>query len=879
MRTLIISLAAAAFSTITASAQVDTSGLVSEAPGSPNRCYIVSANGYYLTTKGSNILTTTIAPDVAEWNISRSGNGYTIKCGAKSLNWAEGGAGIALTDNTKVWDINTEHTFREGTYSIASDIVQEFYGTTFEDYDCIYISAEDGSLYPWPASYSTNPEETTADMLFFSTLPEQIDNRESGGGEEDKDEEIDVPENNIEGDFSANWELGMQDAKVLTYIPMDKTLVHNDYWMPVRKGVTKTEFTIFTEDVVSMFYGNKIKNLWLAIPANARVVELFVRDALEQDPEKRVLWSQTFDYSEAVNYILSQKNGMIDDEYGKSLNLSLLNGTSYEYYESDVIKAFPCDLEISSEHRNLEIGYKITYPGEYKENYKNGKNEKGGLEDGIWFSTSTLLPTSREYYALIKGDDDPDFYDGSYEDYTGHMSILLPQYRWADYCGLFCFVETEGAGGFPHNDLRFDDVKVSRCYTGDAKVPIKATFTNYGVDPILSANFEVTIGDVTRTLKFKDGIKFLEKGNLDDDLTPPSTALRQPMKILISKINGKEVNIASAIDGTVVSIDARDDVYRMPVVEENTGTWCGWCPRGIVGMEKLREKYEDDIALIAIHTGADTKANGIMDAVVGYYGATGAPSCIINRLRTGDPYNGTNGQRYGILNDVEDMRTLITEASIDIVEATINEQTHQVALTTDVEFAFDCTTCPYQLTYVITEDGLRYSTQANYYVTQTSADETAYYKENMPELYELTQKPNPWMPVYNDVMEYCDDPFGIEGSLKAPIVKGEKQNHNIVINIPNYTNGKSLVTDLKNCRAIVLLIDTESTEIVNAAQVKLSDAKVTTENLNEGLNTVLSETHSEENYDLFGRRLINSSKNCFNKASLPHIENGRKVIR
>lgn len=81
---LTISLALCA---LTAAAQVNTAGLTSEAPGSKEAVYIVSYNGYYLTSKGSEIITTTVAPNEPEWVITATDGGYIIKNGSRHVTW------------------------------------------------------------------------------------------------------------------------------------------------------------------------------------------------------------------------------------------------------------------------------------------------------------------------------------------------------------------------------------------------------------------------------------------------------------------------------------------------------------------------------------------------------------------------------------------------------------------------------------------------------------------------------------------------------------------------------------------------------------------------------------------------------------------------
>ena len=45
--------------------------------------------------------------------------------------------------------------------------------------------------------------------------------------------------------------------------------------------------------------------------------------------------------------------------------------------------------------------------------------------------------------------------------------------------------------------------------------------------------------------------------------------------------------------------------YKKVVAEELTGTWCGWCIRGIVTFEEMKAKYPDTFIAIAVHGGSD----------------------------------------------------------------------------------------------------------------------------------------------------------------------------------------------------------------------------------------------------------------------------------
>ena len=61
--------------------------------------------------------------------------------------------------------------------------------------------------------------------------------------------------------------------------------------------------------------------------------------------------------------------------------------------------------------------------------------------------------------------------------------------------------------------------------------------------------------------------------------------------------------LAGMMTFSAIAGSARDNLttQHRPLIEEYTGTWCGWCPRGFTGMEMLRETFGEDFIGVAIH--------------------------------------------------------------------------------------------------------------------------------------------------------------------------------------------------------------------------------------------------------------------------------------
>ena len=68
------------------------------------------------------------------------------------------------------------------------------------------------------------------------------------------------------------------------------------------------------------------------------------------------------------------------------------------------------------------------------------------------------------------------------------------------------------------------------------------------------------------------------------------------------------------------------------LVEDYTGTWCGWCPRISYAIEKLEEETEDAV-IVAAHQGDPMQFNKI-SSLMSAFSVNGFPTGIVNREAT-----------------------------------------------------------------------------------------------------------------------------------------------------------------------------------------------------------------------------------------------------
>lgn len=155
---------------------------------------------------------------------------------------------------------------------------------------------------------------------------------------------------------------------------------------------------------------------------------------------------------------------------------------------------------------------------------------------------------------------------------------------------------------------------------------------------------------------------------------PDGVGLVYPLTLTISRIaEGEDVNPS---DNSVV-VSAK--VARNVVVEEFTGTGCGWCPRGLVGMKKMRDIYGSRFVGIGLHQYNSSDPMYISD----YENLPfqGAPQCILDRGALIDPYYGSD--EVDICHDMD--QEIAKGASVSVsVEGDYNEDKTAVNATVKI---------------------------------------------------------------------------------------------------------------------------------------------------------------------------------------------------
>lgn len=230
------------------------------------------------------------------------------------------------------------------------------------------------------------------------------------------------------------------------------------------------------------------------------------------------------------------------------------------------------------------------------------------------------------------------------------------------------------------------------------------------VDYAVTLDGQTTSGTATFSPAIQPGVK--QSGTVRCMLKAPEKAGEWPITFTITKVNGEA--LATPVSATYSQKVVARVAPRVSIVEEFTGVECGWCVRGWVGMEKVRNELSDKAAVIAIH---QYNSN---DAMYGdYYHmasfAGGAPSCKVDRTpRTYNPYSG-DGE--GIISTVEQFANLLPEVALNIEACYSDAEMTQIEAKAVTEFLTDLKGS--ELVFVLTADGLSGTTplwlQTNFY--------------------------------------------------------------------------------------------------------------------------------------------------------------------
>ncbi len=243
------------------------------------------------------------------------------------------------------------------------------------------------------------------------------------------------------------------------------------------------------------------------------------------------------------------------------------------------------------------------------------------------------------------------------------------------------------------------------------------------------------------------------------------------------------------------------------VVEELTGSWCGYCVRGTVNMKHMLQKHPDTFIGIAVHSGDFLSVDDYslyVYTLASKAGNVGYPCSVTGR----DYTMGTGVDQWNELYDYITAQPIEATVGLSIEPTGIDGE---YTATSSVVFNAQSLGSRYRLAYAIMENDVYEPDDARYRQHNSYAGGTT------P------------MDGYENLDEYVTDyhfehvargtigePEGIGGSLPEYIEAGKEYEHKVTFQLPD------AVLNADNVQVVAMIVDTRDNTIVNADRVNLT---------------------------------------------------------
>lgn len=403
------------------------------------------------------------------------------------------------------------------------------------------------------------------------------------------------------------------------------------------------------------------------------------------------------------------------------------------------------------------------------------------------------------------------------------------------------------------DDVQLTKVSHNRLSLKDVNNPIKYSVFNKGSNAVTSIH--VTYSDGTTSVDEDINVNIPAFTSKDVTLTTPlkySTVVEKVFSHKITLVNGN--TDSDTLDNTwnTTKFNTISENYQKNVViEEGTGTWCGWCPRGAVAMEYMYNTYPDRFIGIAVHNGDPMKVTAYDDGA----DFSGFPSSNVDRAILGADVDETAFENY--YNARKDLPTLSR------VSGTVTSNGNDLTIVANAEFNTIITNNQLRLGVVMVEDNVKGTAsgynQTNYYANNAAGPMGGF--ENLPDPVPAAQM------VYNHVGRALLGGYtGQTGSVPANITETTTASYTFNYTVPS-------ASEKNNMSAVILIIDNETGEIYNATKITAAVASTNDLSAVNPMSVYPNPTSKELNvelgvetgdytvsvYDLTGKKLIENA--------------------
>lgn len=424
--------------------------------------------------------------------------------------------------------------------------------------------------------------------------------------------------------------------------------------------------------------------------------------------------------------------------------------------------------------------------------------------------------------------------------------------------------------------------------------------TNNSAKPITQLTYSISVDGVNgaeKSLDLSSPIESMETASI-----PYTTAFEDDgvhsVELNISKVNGNtNINKQSSAEYSIIALEKSAD--RVSVVEEQTGTWCGWCPRGHVALDLLNKQLGDKVVTLAGHFANgesqvdpmniyqldenSTQAEALADygfvamQLSSMLGGGGFPGAMFDRMVAADPYVGANttkGKNGTYEYGATDLVNLLkeenpSEADFSMTASWADDKNTDIKVDLTTTFNYNrFGSFPYGVAFVLSENGMTGKgatwKQLNYYSKLAGVNGASDF--NNPDMAAWFKAGSYVSTTYDNVVVQAWNPLGnaaIVDKSVTDIVKGEAIPFSTTLKV-----NSDLIQNYNNLTLSALLINLKSLAVVNAAKVVLGNCAAGIEDVNsEANNNVVSR------YNVNGMRINGAQKGL----NIVKLANGKVV--
>ncbi len=353
------------------------------------------------------------------------------------------------------------------------------------------------------------------------------------------------------------------------------------------------------------------------------------------------------------------------------------------------------------------------------------------------------------------------------------------------------------------NDIRVESLSLARYGLQGTDNVLSGSFKNRGSSAVSNFTFEWSDGTNTHSEVITASIAPNETATYEHPV-PVNYAdiVEKNIDISVTQVNGQMDSNTADNNGQKYFNTISQEVQKKVFIEEGTGTWCGYCPRGAIAMEYMYENHSDKFVGVAVHNG-DPMQNDEYNSGSGF---TGFPGMNVDRIYRDEGVSLETMESFALNNTVDPV-----PFKLDAYGSVVG---NQIEVTAQVDFYSKFADVDYRLGVIVMEDDVTGTSsgyaQTNYYAGGGLGPMGGY--ENLPNPVPASQM------VYDHVGRALLGGYdGQSGSVPLTSVNdGDQATYTFSYTVPdNY--------DMNNISVVVILINNANGEVLNANAVTADD--------------------------------------------------------